>query len=259
MGDSRTHAGADSPPPTTTHSMVDDAPPTVTVTFRGHTQELRLPLTEHRLSNAQLYTAVAELLPAILHLKLVHAGKIVRNNDDDCSVSAHDIVFASGTTSEELKQLEATRAAPPRIRDDLAMTESADFDSKGDDYPTRPIAMGVGPSQTGFGSITTIAGLLDEDSARNLLHRLAGDIGVQAVMHQRRFFVPRLTEMYPDGKVGVDPVCVLGLNKNSGQEIMLRIRTDDMLGFRKYAIILKVRSGILPIFSWMAATRVVWV
>lgn len=40
--------------------------------------------------------------------------------------------------------------------------------------------------------------------------------------------------MFPDGKVGVDPVCVLGLNQNKGQKILLRLRTDDLLGFRKY-------------------------
>lgn len=40
--------------------------------------------------------------------------------------------------------------------------------------------------------------------------------------------------MYPDGKVGVDPVCVLGLNQNKGQKILLRLRTDDLLGFRKF-------------------------
>lgn len=49
-----------------------------------------------------------------------------------------------------------------------------------------------------------------------------------------RWSVGALSEMYPDGKVGVDPVCVLGLNKNKGQEILLRLRTDDLLGFRKY-------------------------
>jgi hypothetical protein len=46
--------------------------------------------------------------------------------------------------------------------------------------------------------------------------------------------------MYPDGKVGVDPVCVLGLNQNKGQKILLRLRTDDLKGFRKYLTIKKV-------------------
>lgn len=41
--------------------------------------------------------------------------------------------------------------------------------------------------------------------------------------------------MYPEGKVGIDPVCVLGLNENHGQVIYLRLRTDDLEGFRGYA------------------------
>ena len=49
-----------------------------------------------------------------------------------------------------------------------------------------------------------------------------------------------LAEMYPDGKVGVDPVCVLGLNRNKGQQILLRLRTDDLQGFRKFLSIKQV-------------------
>ncbi len=44
----------------------------------------------------------------------------------------------------------------------------------------------------------------------------------------------KLTEMPPEGKVGVSPVCILGVNINSGQEISLRLRTDDLRGFRRY-------------------------
>lgn len=38
------------------------------------------------------------------------------------------------------------------------------------------------------------------------------------------------SEMPPEGKVGVSPVCVLGVNINAGQEISLRLRTDDLRG-----------------------------
>ncbi len=34
--------------------------------------------------------------------------------------------------------------------------------------------------------------------------------------------------MPPEGKVGISPVCVLGVNINAGQEISLRLRTDDL-------------------------------
>ncbi len=59
-------------------------------------------------------------------------------------------------------------------------------------------------------------------------------------MEKYQFSVPLLSEMYPEGKVGVDPVCVMGLNKNKGQEILLRLRTDDLRGFRKYEWVLEV-------------------
>jgi hypothetical protein len=37
-----------------------------------------------------------------------------------------------------------------------------------------------------------------------------------------------LSEMPPEGKVGISPKCILGVNINSGQEISLRLRTDDL-------------------------------
>ena len=40
--------------------------------------------------------------------------------------------------------------------------------------------------------------------------------------------------MPPEGRVGVSPVCILGVNINQGQEISLRLRTDDLRGFRRY-------------------------
>jgi hypothetical protein len=36
--------------------------------------------------------------------------------------------------------------------------------------------------------------------------------------------------MPPEGKVGVSPVCILGVNINRGQEVSLRLRTDDLQG-----------------------------
>merc|ERR1711998_770150 len=37
-----------------------------------------------------------------------------------------------------------------------------------------------------------------------------------------------------EGKVGISEVCLMGLNVNHGEKILLRIRTDDFTGFRKY-------------------------
>jgi hypothetical protein len=48
----------------------------------------------------------------------------------------------------------------------------------------------------------------------------------------RRPFLPAFvcSEMPPEGRVGVSPVCVLGVNINAGQEVSLRLRTDDLRG-----------------------------
>lgn len=34
-------------------------------------------------------------------------------------------------------------------------------------------------------------------------------------------------------QVGVSDKCVMGLNQNHGMKILLRLRTDDLQGFRK--------------------------
>lgn len=49
-------------------------------------------------------------------------------------------------------------------------------------------------------------------AALALLHRLACDPGISAVMAARRYSVALLSEMPPEGKVGISAVCVLGVN-----------------------------------------------
>jgi hypothetical protein len=66
------------------------------------------------------------------------------------------------------------------------------------------------------------------------LHRLASDPGINGVMRRHGWRVGLLSEMPPEGKVGISPVCLLGFNMNQGAEISLRLRTDDLKGFRKY-------------------------
>jgi hypothetical protein len=46
--------------------------------------------------------------------------------------------------------------------------------------------------------------------------------------------------LYFQGKVGVSEVCIMGLNVNQGQEIKLRLRTDNLKGFRNHLSVMKV-------------------
>jgi hypothetical protein len=49
------------------------------------------------------------------------------------------------------------------------------------------------------------------------LRRLAADPGILGVMAKHRWRVGLLSEMPPEGKVGVSAVCILGYNVNQGQ------------------------------------------
>jgi hypothetical protein len=91
-----------------------------------------------------------------------------------------------------------------------------------------------------FHDIETLQGFSDAHVARGILTDLANDPGILAVLKKHRWSVGALCELPPEGQVGVDPVCVLGLNKNKGQQILLRLRTDDLKGFRKRLTIRKV-------------------
>ncbi|GMI98542.1 hypothetical protein HRI_003523500 [Hibiscus trionum] len=71
------------------------------------------------------------------------------------------------------------------------------------------------------------------------MHMLASDPGIVAIMNKHRWRVGIMTEMAPVGYVGVSPKCILGFNKNHGEDISLRLRTDDLKGFRKYESIKK--------------------
>ncbi|XP_064998090.1 uncharacterized protein LOC135581728 [Musa acuminata AAA Group] len=66
------------------------------------------------------------------------------------------------------------------------------------------------------------------------MHMLACDPGIIAIMNKHRWRVGIMSEMAPEGYVGISPKCILGFNKNHGEEICLRLRTDDLQGFRKY-------------------------
>lgn len=74
----------------------------------------------------------------------------------------------------------------------------------------------------------------EPSEALKLLHRISMDAGILGVMKKHNWRVGTLSELPPEGYVGVSPVCVLGLNRNAGQEICLRLRTDDLQGFRRY-------------------------
>jgi len=95
-------------------------------------------------------------------------------------------------------------------------------------------------NNSGFGRIETLPMLPQRDTAKRMLTELSSDAGILACMAKHGWSVGCLAELYPEGKVGESAVCVMGLNQNKGQTILLRLRTDDLRGFRKMLSVRKV-------------------
>lgn len=85
-----------------------------------------------------------------------------------------------------------------------------------------------------FNKISVIEEFPHPEKARQLLERLKLDRGIQAIMKVRRWVVGELIELTPF------ETSILGYNRNAGQLIALRLRTDDLSGFRHYDSVRKV-------------------
>ena len=75
------------------------------------------------------------------------------------------------------------------------------------------------------------------EAAAALLEKLASDACVLSLMRSRQWTVGLLAEMPPQGLVGVSTSCLMGFNRNRGQEIHLRLRTDDWRGCAAMALL----------------------
>lgn len=155
--------------------------------------------------------------------KILLRGKHLSDPSTPFSPSPNSSIYILSTTASAIATLNA-HGPDPLLRG---------FSSAPSRFSARPTSSSPSAlSPYGFGSIAPLRGLPNEAKAQELLTTLANDPGFLAVMHARRWRVGVLAEMEAEGKVGVDPVCVLGYNTNAGASIHLRLRTDDGAGFR---------------------------
>lgn len=108
--------------------------------------------------------------------------------------------------------------------------------------PARPQWRKPPQNQYTFAKIEPLNYLPHPELSRKLLQRLAADAGIKAVMRKHKWNVPLLTEMEPlsnteSSHEGTSRT--LGLNRNKGEVIELRLRTDTYDGYRDYKTIRK--------------------
>jgi hypothetical protein len=89
-----------------------------------------------------------------------------------------------------------------------------------------------------FHSIRPLSHLPDSHRSQRFLQKLAADPGVKATMLAHKFSVGLLTEMDPAEHTTFESR-TLGLNRNGGEVIELRLRTDRYDGYRDYNTIRK--------------------
>ncbi|GLI67938.1 hypothetical protein VaNZ11_012267 [Volvox africanus] len=214
---------------------------TIHVTWRGRTATISLPnadpaLDELGISIERELGASFETIKLLLPGRKSHIAPARQREQmastaglmDGCKAlllasSAEDVTNIRASTDlpgmrgfeEELKRA-ARRRQTARISDNPQPPKAAEYTFAVYEAWQRP---GLHPHPA---------------EALKLLYRLANDPGIMGVMATHCYSVGLLSEMPPEGKVGISPVCILGVNVNAGQEISLRLRTDDLKGFRKY-------------------------
>ncbi|KAL3467621.1 WLM domain-containing protein [Aspergillus heterothallicus] len=154
-----------------------------------------------------------------------------------------------GTPSKEINDLN-TQGEETRRRDEKRAAVRADARARAR-TARRATAGGGGGGGPGavhtissssnnytFHRLEPLAHLPNPSRSLIFLARLRDDPGIRAAMANHRFSVPLLTEMDP-AEHTTSESRTLGLNRNKGEVIELRLRTDAYDGYRDYRTIRK--------------------
>jgi len=178
--------------------------------------------------------------------KLIHVGKTLRPDHDAITIGEAGLTDGSklmlvASSAQDVSFVRSSRADP--LVKGFAEEER-------DEISRRKRARAAGASAWGtkqdqeyrFNSIKAQFKYSQPPpyEAEKLLQKLATDPGIIEIMKTRKFKVGILTEMSPDeaqermAKKGTPNMDLLGYNQNAGEMIVLRIRTDNVKGFRPY-------------------------
>lgn len=204
-----------------THNSV-----TFLISFRGESRQVTWPL-DSTIATLKQHIEEETGLAADLQ-KLMYKGML----RDDATLSESKIrpnvkIMLIGSTGDDIKKV---MDGDKRIHARAAFQKSS---SRLSSRPTKSIQT-VSPYT--FHRVEPLRQFADPDKALALLHRLKDDWGIKQIMKEHKFSVGLLTELSPA------QYTILGLNKNKGEAIELRLRTNDLSGFRDYK---SIRSVLL--------------
>ncbi|CAG8594430.1 12376_t:CDS:2 [Cetraspora pellucida] len=195
------------------------------VTFKGKTIQVESLNSSHTIRNLKKYLAEETSIPVEFQ-KLFYKGLL--NNDStllECNFKNGIKVLLVGSSQQDIQ---AIREADSKIIHQPLKSKYAV-------NPYKNVRVeNSSDSKYTFHKIEVIEHFPNPDRARALLEKLRDDRGIRGIMSHYKWSVGILQELSPAEKT------ILGFNKNGGQLISLRLRTDDMQGFRHYPEIRRV-------------------
>lgn len=108
-----------------------------------------------------------------------------------------------------------------------------------------------------FGNLRVLQHIPNHEQSMKFLERLRDDPGVKKVMRKHKYSVGLLLEMEPLGNTTRDGK-TLGLNRNKGEVIEVRLRTDWYDGWRDYKTVRKTLMHELSHIEFSEHDRDFW-
>ncbi|KAF2742959.1 WLM-domain-containing protein [Sporormia fimetaria CBS 119925] len=169
-----------------------------------------------------------------LALSTLTTKKITLMGSTAAEVSSLDAQIAAATAPRRPSPIKA--ATPARTRDWKKIQDEAQYT---------------------FHTLRPLPYLPNSDRSLRFLERLRDDPGIKAAMRTHKFSVPLLTEMDPAMHTTHESR-TLGLNRNKGEVIELRLRTDAYDGYRDYKTLRKTLCHELAHNVWGPHDRNFW-
>ncbi|GJN73922.1 ubiquitin/metalloprotease fusion protein [Purpureocillium lilacinum] len=218
---------------------------TIVVSHRKHNYSFELP---DDATVADLFDDVAATLdiPTCNQKMLVPRGPLLKMPFKDPAMTLHSLqgktLTLMGTPAAEVQAVNtmADRVAR-RNAARAAQRAKAHHGSHNHNHKPRSVTAADDARYT-FLQVRPLDGLPRPERSLALLHRLKEDPGIRAAMRKHRFVVSLLTEMEPLAHTQTThegTSRTLGLNRNRGEVIELRLRTDAHDGYRDYKTIRK--------------------
>ena len=159
-------------------------------------------------------------------------------------------IVLMGATSTEVQELESDLSARhARLSRRAAAVAAARSTHNKPSRATRDWKRVQDESSYTFHTISPLPHLPNPSKSLRYLERLAADPGIKSSMRKHGFSVGLLTEMDP-AEHTTHESRTLGLNRNRGEVIELRLRTDAGDGYRDYRVIRKTLCHELAHNVW---------